>query len=81
MDFTTIVSGLALLAAVSLGVRQERLQRRVTRIEEERRREEVELRLRADVTAVVERELNSRGKQVTILKIRNLGPAVGDHHR
>jgi len=70
-----IISIVAILATLVLGFRQMDLQHRVTRIEEERRREEIELRRRADVTAVVDRELNSRGKQVTILKIRNRGPA------
>lgn len=76
MEFApVIISVVALLAAVVLSLRQIHLQRRVTHIEEERRREEIELRRRADVTAVVDRELNSRGQQVTILKIRNQGPA------
>lgn len=70
-----IISIVAILATLVLGVRQMNLQHRVTRIEEERRREEIELRRRADVTATVDRELNSRGQQVTILKIHNRGPA------
>jgi len=70
-----IISIVAVLVTVFLGFRQMDLQHRVTRIEEERRHEEIELRRRADVTAVVDRELNSRGRQVTILKIRNRGPA------
>jgi hypothetical protein len=76
VDPSTIISGIAVLIAVIFGIKQIRLQNRVAKIEEDRRREEVELRRRAELTASIQTEKNSRGTTVYILFIRNLGPAA-----
>jgi len=70
-----IVAALALGFAVFSFFRQFGLQRRITEIEEDRRREEVTARLRADVTARFDSYLTSSGHKGYQLLLLNRGPA------
>ena len=62
IDASVIISGLALLLSLVIGVRQVRL--------------EIKHRHRADVTAHIAREKNSIGHTVWILHVKNFGPAA-----
>jgi hypothetical protein len=77
MDASLIISMLALLVAILVGVLQLLLQRRMTRIEESRRQEEVTSRLTAEVTARIESYQRYTTVQAKGYKfvLENLGPA------
>jgi hypothetical protein len=77
MDAAIIISGLALLASIIVGVRQLALQGRVTKIEEARRQEEVTSRSTAEVTARFESYRRTPTSQARAYRfvLENLGPA------
>jgi len=74
------LSGISLLVAVIFPIRQERLQSRVTDIEEARRAEEVASRLLADVTVSLAgyQGASLRPAENTFLVLENRGPAVAE---
>jgi hypothetical protein len=77
MDASIIISAIALLVSIIVGVRQLILQSRVTRIEEARRREEVASKLTAELTARFESYRRTPTSQARAYRfvLENLGPA------
>jgi hypothetical protein len=80
MDATIVISVLALLVSIFVGVRQLILQQRVTKIEEARRQEEVTSKLTAEVTARFESYYVSQTSQARAYRfvLENLGPAKAE---
>jgi hypothetical protein len=68
-----VIAGLSLLASAGLAIVQYRLQQRLGGIEEERRKEELEARLQADLTATFERRAGNFDKLDLFLVIYNRG--------
>ncbi|SRR6266508_319413 len=77
MDAAIVISALALLVSIIVGVRQLALQGRVTKIEEARRKEEVTSRSAAEVTARFESYRRTPASQARAYRfvLENLGPA------
>jgi hypothetical protein len=78
MDASIIISVIALVVAILVGVAQVVLQRRMTSIEESRRQEEITLRLTAEVTARIEPYSTGMTNLPHAYRfvLENLGPAA-----
>lgn len=76
MEAALVVSVLSLLVSVVVAVAQYRQQSRIAAIEESRRREELSSQSQADVSAWIDKTINSRGKDSWRFILHNAGAAV-----